>query len=59
MLYTLVFIVIANIDVMVTESTTLAQVEDLVASNSAEGSAPVNQVLWSLSSSLLLQRLPQ
>ena len=37
--YTLIFIVIANIDVMVAESTGLAQVEDPVASTSAEDSA--------------------
>jgi len=34
--YTLIFIVIANIDVMVAESTGLAQVEDPMASTSAE-----------------------
>ena len=37
--YTPVFIVIANIDVMVAERTGLAQVEDLVTSTSAEDNA--------------------
>ena len=37
--YTSVFIVIANIDVMIAESTGLAQVENPMASTSAEDSA--------------------
>ena len=37
--YTPVFIVIANIEVIIVESTRLAQVEDPVASTSAEDSA--------------------
>ena len=37
--YTLVFIVITNVDVMVAESTEIAQVEDPVASISAEDNA--------------------
>jgi len=39
MSYTLLFVVIINIDVMVVESTGVAQVEDLVMSISAENSA--------------------